>query len=215
MKYRTYQNSDLSISLLGLGCMRLPKIDPNKSDIDEAAAQEMVDYAYEHGINYFDTAHMYHDGASEEFMGRALKKFDRKSYFLATKMPVWMAESKEDIAKIFDLQLKRLQTDYFDFYLVHSLNVGHYQQMKEFGVYEFLKQKKEEGVIRHLGFSFHDKPELLEQICEEYEWDFAQIQLNYLDWEMQNAKRQYEILQAHHLPCIVMEPVRGGTLANL
>ena len=129
-------------------------------------------------------------------------------------MPVWMAESKEDIAKIFDLQLKRLQTDYFDFYLVHSLNVGHYQQMKEFGVYEFLKQKKEEGVIRHLGFSFHDKPELLEQICEEYEWDFAQIQLNYLDWEMQNAKRQYEILQAHHLPCIVMEPVRGGTLAN-
>lgn len=214
MKYRTYQNSDLSISLLGLGCMRLPKIDPNKSDIDEAAAQEMVDYAYEHGINYFDTAHMYHDGASEEFMGRALKKFDRKSYFLATKMPVWMAESKEDIAKIFDLQLKRLQTDYFDFYLVHSLNVGHYQQMKEFGVYEFLKQKKEEGVIRHLGFSFHDKPELLEQICEEYEWDFAQIQLNYLDWEMQNAKRQYEILQAHHLPCIVMEPVRGGTLAN-
>lgn len=86
--------------------------------------------------------------------------------------------------------------------------------MKEFGVYEFLKQKKEEGVIRHLGFSFHDKPELLEQICEEYEWDFAQIQLNYLDWEMQNAKRQYEILQAHHLPCIVMEPVRGGTLAN-
>ncbi len=214
MEQRTYKNTDISVSLLGMGMMRLPKISPDKEDIDEKAAEAMIDYAYAHGVNYFDTAHMYHDGGSEPFVGRALKKFDRKSFYLATKMPVWMADTPADIERIFQFQLERLQTDYFDFYLVHSLNAGHYQRMKDFGAYEFLKKMKAEGKIRYLGFSFHDKPELLEQICDEYEWDFAQIQLNYLDWEMQDAKRQYEILEQHGLPCIVMEPIRGGTLAS-
>ena len=211
---RNYKNTELSISLLGLGCMRLPKISADKEDIDYKAAQEMVDYALAHGLNYIDTAHMYHDGASEVFVGHALEKYDRSSYFLATKMPVWMAETKADVERIFNLQLERLQTNYFDFYLIHALSTENFKKCKEFGVYEFLAKKKAEGVIRHLGFSFHDVPSVLEEICNTYQWDFAQIQLNYLDWEMQDAKQQYEILERHHLPCVVMEPVRGGTLAN-
>jgi len=211
---RNYKDSALSISVLGLGCMRLPKMNPDKEDIDYEKAQEMVDYALANGINYIDTAHMYHDGASEEFVGHALKKHDRSSYFLATKMPIWMAETPADVERIFNLQLNRLQTDYFDFYLFHALSTENFKKCVDFGLYEFLSKKKAEGVIRHLGFSFHDKPDVLEEICNTYEWDFAQIQLNYLDWEMQDAKQQYEILERHHLPCIVMEPVRGGTLAN-
>lgn len=214
MLKRNYKNTDLSISVLGLGCMRLPKISPDKEDIDYEKAQELVDYALAHGINYIDTAHMYHDGASEEFVGHALKKYDRGSYFLATKMPIWMAETPADVERIFNLQLSRLQTDYFDFYLFHSMTKDNFKKCREFGVYEFLSKKKQEGVIRHLGFSFHDTPDVLEEICNTYEWDFAQIQLNYLDWEMQDAKQQYEILERHHIPCIVMEPVRGGTLAS-
>ena len=214
MEKRTHPATGLAISLLGMGMMRLPKVCPEKEDIDEAAAMEMVDYAIAHGINYFDTAYMYHNGASEGFAGKALKRHDRSSFYLATKMPVWFAENAAGVERIFHEQLTRLQTDYLDFYLVHSLNEGHYQQMKECGAYEYLKKQKEAGRIRHLGFSFHDKPELLETICSEYDWDFAQIQLNYLDWEMQDAKRQYEILEARGIPCIVMEPVRGGTLAS-
>lgn len=209
-----FKGTELSISALGLGCMRLPKVTPEKDDIDYPRAQQIVDYAYEHGINYFDTAHMYHGGMSEEFVGHALKKYDRSSYFLASKMPVWMAETPADVERIFNLQLKRLQTDYFDFYLVHALNKNVFERCKELGAYEFLARKKQEGAIRFLGFSFHDVPDQLEIICNEYKWDFAQIQLNYLDWEMQNAKRQYEILERHGLPCIVMEPVRGGLLAS-
>ena len=183
MLKRNYKNTDLSISVLGLGCMRLPKMGPDTEAIDYEKAQEMVDYALAHGINYIDTAHMYHDGASEEFVGHALKKYDRHSYFLATKMPVWMAETPADVERIFNLQLERLQTDYFDFYLLHSLTTDNFKKCQEFGVYEFLSKKKQEGVIRHLGFSFHDTPAVLETICNTYEWDFAQIQLNYLDWD--------------------------------
>ncbi len=214
MLMRNYKNTGLSVSVLGLGCMRLPKVSPDKEDIDYARAQEIVDYAFAHGINYFDTAHMYHGGKSEEFVGHALQKYDRNSYFLATKMPVWMAKTPVDVERIFNRQLELCKTDYFDFYLIHSLNQEHYKKCKEFGVYEFLERKKREGAIRHLGFSFHDVPDLLETICDEHAWDFAQIQLNYLDWEMQDAKRQYEILERHQIPCIIMEPVRGGTLAS-
>lgn len=212
---RNFKNTDLKISLLGLGCMRLPKIQQDKDDINFEEAQKIVDYAYENGINYFDTAFMYHGGTSEDFLGKALQKFDRSTYFLATKMPVWMADTPKDVEQIFNTQLKKLNTSYFDFYLCHNMTKENFKILKEFKTYEFLKKKKEEGVIRHLGFSFHDKPEVLEEICSEYDWDFAQIQLNYLDWEVQDAKSQYEILEKHNLPCIIMEPVRGGALASL
>lgn len=215
MTTRRYKNSDMQISLLGLGCMRLPRLDPEKSAVDDARAKEMLDYALAHGVNYIDTAYMYHEGDSERFLGEALADHDRSSFYLADKMPIWMAEEPGDVEKIFHEQLRRLKTDYFDFYLFHAQNKANFARCREFGLYEFLARKKEEGVIRHLGFSFHDSPEVLEEIVNTYDWNFAQIQLNYADWEIQNARRQYEILAEHGIPCIVMEPVRGGALADV
>lgn len=212
---RRYKDTDLHISLLGLGTMRLPRLDPEKAKIDDARAKELLDYALAHGVNYLDTAYMYHEGDSERFLGEALADHDRASYYLADKMPIWMAKEPGDVERIFNEQLKKLKTDYIDFYLLHSQNKANFAKCREWGVYDFLAKKKEEGVIRHLGFSFHDTPEVLEEIVSTYAWDFAQIQLNYADWEIQDAKRQYEILEANGIPCIVMEPVRGGALADV
>lgn len=214
MEMRQYRDTDVKVSLLGMGCMRLPKVDPEKEDIDYEKAQEIIDYAYANGVNYFDTAYGYHGGQSELFVGQALKKYPRESFFLASKMPIWCVKEKGDVKRIFNEQLQRCQTDYFDFYLFHSQNAANFQKCQEFGVYEFLSQMKAEGKIRRLGFSFHDTPEVLRHICDTYPWDFAQIQLNYLDWEMQDAKTQYQILNDREIPVIVMEPVRGGALAS-
>lgn len=214
MEMRQYRDTDVKVSLLGMGCMRLPKVDPEKEDIDYEKAQEIIDYAYANGVNYFDTAYGYHGGQSELFVGQALKKYPRESFFLASKMPIWCVKEKGDVERIFNEQLQRCQTEYFDFYLFHSQNAANFQKCQEFGVYEFLSQMKAEGKIRRLGFSFHDTPEVLRHICDTYPWDFAQIQLNYLDWEMQDAKTQYQILNDREIPVIVMEPVRGGVLAS-
>ncbi|MEG2777062.1 MAG: aldo/keto reductase [Cellulosilyticaceae bacterium] len=214
MLKRTYKDTGLEISTLGLGCMRLPKVSTEGEEIDFEKAQEIVDYAYANGINYYDTAYIYHGGQSEEFIGGALKKYPRDTYNLVTKMPIWRVEKKEDVEQIFNEQLKNCQVEYFDFYLCHAINEDNFKQYIEYGAYEFLSKMKEEGKIRYLGFSFHDKPHVMENVCDTYKWDFAQIQLNYLDWEMQDAKRQYEILEERGIPCIVMEPVRGGVLAN-
>lgn len=213
METRNYKGTDLNISLLGLGCMRLPKLYTDKEDIDYEKAQQIVDYAYSHGINYYDTAYPYHKGTSEKFIGTALKKYPRQSFCLATKMPIWSIQTKEDAQKIFYEQLKNCQVNYFDFYLLHAVKEDNFQKYIDLS-YDFLCKMKKEGKIKYLGFSFHDKPEVLQKICDEYDWDFAQIQLNYLDWEFQDAKQQYEILENHNIPCIIMEPVKGGTLAN-
>ena len=214
MEMRQYRDTDVKVSLLGMGCMRLPKVDPEKEDIDYEKAQEIIDYAYANGVNYFDTAYGYHGGQSELFVGQALKKYPRESFFLASKMPIWCVKEKGDVERIFNEQLQRCQTDYFDFYLFHAQDAGNFKKCQEFGVYEFLSRMKAEGKIRRLGFSFHDTPEVLRHICDTYPWDFAQIQLNYLDWEMQDAKTQYQILNDREIPVIVMEPVRGGALAS-
>ena len=213
MLTREYKNSGDMISVLGLGCMRLPKVEGSE-DIDRPKAQEIVDYAYSHGVNYFDTAYRYHAGDSELFVGEALQKYPRESFHLATKMPMWLVEKDEDVARIFEDQLSRCRTEYFDFYLCHALDKNAFQKVLDFHVYDYLKKQKEAGRIRRLGFSFHDSPEVLQQIVDAYQWDFAQIQLNYLDWELQDAKSQYEILTRHGIPVVVMEPVRGGALAS-
>lgn len=211
MEIRKFKDTGIDISLLGLGCMRFPV----KGDqIDAEEAQKIVDYAYEHGVNYYDTAYMYHNYQSEGFMGQALKKYPRQSLYIATKMPIWEAKTPEDLEMIFQTQLDRLQTDYIDFYLCHALNRVHFKKCVKFDVYNFLQQKRKEGKIRFIGFSFHDTPDVLQEIVDTYQWDFAQIQLNYLDWEFQDAKRQYEILEEKSIPCIIMEPVRGGALAS-
>lgn len=214
-KEKAFKGIEENPSLLGFGCMRLPKENPDKPNIDFKQAEEMIDYAYEHGVNYFDTAYPYHEGLSEIFIGKALKKYPRESFYLANKMPGWEIETVEDVERIFNEQLEKCQVDYFDFYLCHALSKKNFEVYKKPGIMPFLQKLKAEGKIRHLGFSFHDTPDVLNEIIHTYPWDFVQLQLNYLDWDFQNAKKQYNIVKEYGVPIIVMEPVRGGTLANL
>ncbi|MBU1093182.1 MAG: aldo/keto reductase [Firmicutes bacterium] len=195
--------------------MRFPTLFKDKPDIDEELAQKMIDYAYDHGVTYYDTAYPYHQGLSELFVGKALKKFPRESFYLASKMPSWLIKSKDDAVRIFNEQLGKCQVEYFDYYLCHALGEEQFKPYLLPGVMDFLYQMKSEGKIRHLGFSFHDTVEVLDKIIHTFEWDFVQLQLNYLDWSFLNAKKMYEIVEDYGVPCIVMEPVRGGTLANL
>ncbi|MDL2289511.1 aldo/keto reductase [Clostridia bacterium OttesenSCG-928-F22] len=212
---RKFPNINASPSLLGFGCMRFPTLREDTREIQEDKAIEMIHHAYHNGINYFDTAYNYHAELSELFLAKALKDFPRESYYLADKLPIWMLKEKGEAATYFDTQLQRCNTTYFDFYLCHSMTKQSYEKCIEFGIFDFLEEKKQQGVIKHLGFSFHDAPEVLETILNAHKWDFVQIQLNYLDWTMQNAKKQYELIEAYGVPCIVMEPVRGGTLQTL
>ncbi len=215
MEYRSYRDTDCRPSLLGLGCMRLPTLEPGGTAIDYARAGALVDEAVRGGITYFDVAYPYHGGGAEKFIGAALEKYPRESFYLATKMPLGTLETQEDMEQVFNEQLANCRVDYFDFYLCHAVDAERFEKIRRIGAFEFLARKKAEGKIRRLGFSFHDKPAVLRAICAAYPWDFAQLQLNYLDWTVQRAREQYEILQEYGLPCIVMEPVRGGALASL
>ena len=211
---RRLGKTGVTVPLLGFGMMRLPQTD---GKIDRVTAEAMIAEAMKANCNYFDTAYMYHGGESEKFAGEALSKYPRSSYTLTSKMPVWMARgTRQGVERIFREQLKRCRTDYFDFYLVHSLSAGNWQTAKKLGAVDFLKKMKSEGKIRHLGFSFHDTPEVLRTIVkEEKDWEFGQIQLNYLDWDLYRSREQYEILTEANIPVIVMEPLRGGALAEL
>jgi predicted aldo/keto reductase-like oxidoreductase len=196
--------------------MRLPLRDGNDSgDIDVEQANAMLDMAFEGGVNYFDTAYPYHKGESETFLGSALSRRPRDSFNLATKLPVWLVESGGDVDRLFAEQLEKCRVEYFDYYLVHSLNEARLETVRRYDVYERLRQKQEQGQIRRLGCSFHDRPELLEKVVGSYGWDFVQIQFNYLDWELQDARGQYLLLKKRGIPLVVMEPVRGGMLARL
>lgn len=204
---------DISVSLLGMGCMRLPKKD--NDEIDFEATEAMIEYAYNNGITYFDTAYPYHNGQSEIVIGKILKKYPRESFYLADKMPIWNCKTLEDVEKIFYEQLNKCGVDYFDFYLCHAMNLERYNIYKELNAFDFLLKMKKEGKIRNLGFSYHDAAQNIIPIADELAWDFAQIQFNYLDYEMQDAKKQYEELTKRDISVVVMEPVRGGMLANV
>ena len=200
------------ISRLGYGGMRFPK---NGDEVDVEEAVKLLRKAYDMGVNYFDTAVVYHKGESEKIFGKAFEIYDRSSYYLADKMSIWVCKDEQEMKDLFERQLKTLKTDYIDFYLVHSLNRNHYQKVKEFHYVEFLQEMKRQGKIKHLGFSFHDTYPVFTQILNDYDWDFVQIQLNYLDWQNQGAEQLYRELEKRNLPCMVMEPVRGGYLATL
>ena len=205
------------LSRLGFGCMRLPQT-PEKT-IDEAELQKMVDYAIEHGVNYFDTAWPYHGGMSEIAIGKALAKHPRDKWFLADKYPGHQIADRYDPAEIFEQQLKKCGVEYFDFYLLHNVyenSIGVYTDEK-WGILDYFVEQKRLGRIRHLGFSSHARPDTLEKFLN-YAGDrmeFCQIQLNYLDWTLQEAEAKYALLTERGLPVWVMEPLRGGRLAEL
>ncbi len=217
MIYRDFQ--DLKLSALGMGAMRLPVIDGDDSKVDTAAAEEMVAYAMEHGINYYDTAWGYHSGQSELVMGNALKKYPRENYYLATKFPGYALSNMDKVEEIFEEQLKKCQVEYFDFYLFHNvceMNIDAYLDEK-YGIYEYLIEQKKNGRIRHLGFSAHGSYDVIKRFLDAYgkDMEFCQLQLNYLDWSFQDAKAKVELLKEHDIPVWVMEPLRGGKLASL
>ena len=212
---RKHAKTGISAPLLGYGLMRMPRMEADSQKIDYKAGEKLIQRAMEVGINYFDTAYMYHGGQSEVFAGDILSKYPRDSFLLASKMPVRMLRSKEDLDRIFNEQLKKCKTEYFDVYLLHNLNRHSWNTVEKFQVFEYCKEKQKQGKIKMLGFSFHDEPELLKVIAEAYPWDVAQIQLNYLDWDLYRSREQYEILTKLNIPVIVMEPLRGGGLATL
>lgn len=223
---------DLMLSQLGMGNMRLPTAH-ERGPIDESKAREIIEYAYEHGINYFDTAYMYHGGESERLVGKVLKQYPRETWHLATKMPGHMMNYRNgrlefmgymagsgitSPADIFEEQLIKCGVDYFDFYLLHNLCETAYDFYtdEDLRVVEYLLGQKKAGRIRHLGFSAHGRAETIDKFLNLWDcFEFVQIQLNYLDWTLQDAGRKYEVITNHGIPVIVKEPVRGGKLANL
>lgn len=212
---RAYRDTALTIPLLGFGMMRLPKLSADRPDIDYDRAAQMFDTAIQAGCNYFDTAYMYHDGKSETCCGDLLSAYPRESLYLADKMPLWQAKTPDSVRRIFEEQLAKTRAGYFDFYLLHALDAGKWRTVQEIGALDYLLERKREGLIRHLGFSFHDSPEALRVIADAHDWDFAQIQLNYLDWDgPYRSREQYELLTERNIPVIVMEPVHGGALAQ-
>lgn len=211
MDKRYFQSLGVELPRLGFGCMRFPTKD-NKIDYDKA--KEMIHYAMANGLNYFDTAYNYHNEDSERFLGKVLSEFPRESYYLTTKLPIWKVESELDAERLFNEQLEKLQTDYFDFYFLHAMDAEKKEIMDKFNLYDFILKKKEEGKIKHIGFSFHDTREVLEDIISGRKWDVVQLQINYWDWNEIDAKSLYEVLEKHNIPCFVMEPVRGGFLSS-
>lgn len=217
MIYRQFQ--DIKLSALGFGCMRLPIRNGVYSDIDEQAAAEMIDYAMKSGVNYYDTAWGYHDGKSESVMGKLLSKYDRSSFYLASKFPGYDLSNMGKSEEILEKQLEKCKVDYFDFYLIHNvceMNIDAYLDEK-YGTLEYFKKQKANGRIKHLGFSAHGDMEVIKRFLKVYGdyMEFGQLQINYLDWTFQNGKEKYELLSERKIPVWVMEPLRGGKLAKL
>lgn len=217
MIYRDFNG--MKLSGLGMGCMRFPVIDGDDSKIDEAATQEMIDYAMANGINYYDTAWGYHSHNSEIVTGKCLKKYPRDSFYLATKFPGYDTTNMGKAEEIFEEQLKKCQVEYFDFYLFHNVcekNIDLYLDPK-YKVHEYLTEQKKNGRIKHLGFSCHGDLDVMKRFLDAYGKDieFCQLQINYIDWSFQNAKEKVELLNEWNIPVWVMEPVRGGKLAKL
>ena len=217
MIYKDFQ--DIKLSGLGLGMMRLPVIDGDDARVDETAAAEMIDYAYKSGINYYDTAWGYHNGNSELTAGKLLSKYPRESYYLATKFPGYDNANMPKVKEIFEEQLKKCQTEYFDFYLFHNVYEGNIDDYlnPEFGIFDYLMEQKKNGRIKHLGFSTHGSVEVIKRFLAAYgeHMEFCQLQLNYLDWTFQHGREKVELLRQWGIPVWVMEPLRGGKLAKL
>lgn len=217
MVYKEFQ--DIKLSALGMGAMRLPVTDGDDAKIDEEKTAEMVAYAMEQGVNYYDTAWGYHRGNSEIVMGRVLNQYPREDYYLATKFPGYDLSNMDKVEEIFERQLEKCGVSYFDFYLFHNvceMNIDAYLDEK-YHIFSYLMEQKKNGRIHHLGFSAHGSCEVMKRFLEAYgaHMEFCQIQLNWLDWTFQDARGKVELLAEYHIPVWVMEPLRGGKLAAL
>ncbi|MGM0410855.1 MAG: aldo/keto reductase [Bacillota bacterium] len=216
MEYRNFGEIDWDVSALGFGAMRLPTNSDESSDINEEEAIEMIRYAIDNGVNYVDTAWPYHGEKSEELVAKALKDGYREKTKVATKLPIWLVEDEKDLDKYLDKQLERLEVDKIDFYLIHALSEKRWQKCKDLNIMKWLKKVQKEGKIAYKGFSFHDDYDLFKEIIDYYEndWDFCQIQYNYLDTEYQAGKKGLKYAASKDLGVVIMEPLRGGTLAK-
>ena len=213
MEYVNIEKLDARVSRLGFGCMRFPTTPEGK--IDEPRAAAMLDMAFKAGVNYFDTAYFYHQHTSEEFVGRALKAYPRESFYLATKLPLSEIQTLEDAKRIFDGQFATMQVEYFDFYLLHCVTGPRWKMVLENGILDYLIEQQKAGRIHRLGFSFHDSYDVFEQVLTYRDWDFCQIQFNYMDIDVQAGMKGYELATMRGIPVVVMEPVKGGSLATI
>jgi predicted aldo/keto reductase-like oxidoreductase len=212
MLYRRMNKAALDLSILGFGCMRLPVTKDNK--IDEKMATKMLMYAIDNGVNYIDTAYPYHNGESEPFVGKALQGGYRDKVKIATKLPSWLIKSRKDMDFYLDEQLKKLQTDHIDFYLVHGLMKPFWDNLRSLHFMDFLDDAIADGRIKYAGFSFHDELALFKEIVDSYNWSFCQIQYNFMDENYQAGTEGLKYAADHDLGIIVMEPLRGGMLTK-
>ena len=218
MYYNDYDG--LKLSGIGFGAMRLPVINGNDADIDEAEAIRLVDKAYESGVNYFDTAWGYHGGNSEIVMGKALKKYPRDSFYLSTKFPGYDVSNFGKVEEIFEKQLEKCQVEYFDFYFMHNvteLNIEQYLDDEKYHTFSYLMEQRKKGRIKHLGFSCHGNLDTMKRFLDRYGeyMEFGMIQMNFLDYEFQDARVKADMLNERNIPIWVMEPLRGGMLTKL
>ena len=218
MRYVEFGKTGKQLSCLGFGAMRLPVMsteqDKASENIDMRAALDLLQYAYDHGVNYVDTAYIYHDGRSEVVVGQSLKNGYRDKVYLADKMPTWLVKKSSDLDKLFAEQLRRLDTQHIDFYLLHALNAKEWTRIQAFDVLNWCAEKQRQGWIRHIGFSFHDGYAAFTKIVDDYAWDFCQIQYNYVNERIQAGTKGVEYAAAKGLPLVIMEPLLGGKLAT-
>lgn len=212
MQYRTFDKTGEPVSLLGMGTMRFPTAADGK--VDEETAISMIRHSIDMGVNYVDTAYMYHDGESEKVVGKALKDGYREKVLLADKMPVWMAKDEQAMADLFQEQFDRLDVDVIDMYLVHNITVPVWKRAKKFNLLSFLEEKRAQGKIKHIGFSFHDDLTLFKEVIDAYPWDFCQIQLNYMDKDFQAGEEGLRYAAEKGIPVVIMEPLKGGKLTD-
>ncbi|MFV1949580.1 MAG: aldo/keto reductase [Anaerolineales bacterium] len=214
MQYRKMGSLDWEVSALGFGCMRLPSRRFSLMGADLEESKRIIRYGIDRGINYIDTAWPYHLGESEKIIGETLKDGYREKVKLVTKLPLWVVRKTEDYDRFLKSQIEKLQTDYLDIYLLHSLNAGSFEKVKNLKLIEKMEEAKKQGRIRHIGFSFHDTYPVFKEIVDHYDWDMVQIQYNYMDTCLQATTEGLEYAHSKGMAVVIMEPIRGGTLAN-